>query len=73
MALTPTEISAWIQVAQVLASAGIATVNEVESAIRSIRGNVLSDTDLDALCDAVIADATVREAKAHQDAQDDGA
>ena len=71
MALDPVEVQAWVTLAQTLVPAGITTVTEVVDMVRNARRNTLGIGDLDAICKAIIADATIREARAKAIAEDD--
>lgn len=66
--MTVTQILVIVQAAQLLIAAGVATAAEIKSFIASLKGVVLSDADLNAILDHIIADATAREALAKADA-----
>ncbi len=62
-------VLALVQAAQLLIAAGVATEQEIKSFIQSLKGVQLSDADLNAILDHVIADATARKAQALAQAQ----
>lgn len=66
--MTVQQILAFVQAAQLLIAAGVATTAEIKSFIGSLKGVQLSDADLNAILDHVVADATARKALALADA-----
>ncbi len=66
--LTPDQIIAAGQAVALLISAGVATVDQVVAGIKALSGKQLTDVELNAICDAIIADATIRLAQAKSDA-----
>jgi len=66
--VNPNELTAWIQVAQVLAGIGIQVADKIKSLIHTAQPN-LTDADLDAAYAAILADDAVRAAFADKASQ----
>ncbi len=62
--MTPDQILAWIQIAQVALQAGIATEQQIAAWFKSVHGTQMTDAEMDTILDGVIADAQKRKALA---------
>lgn len=67
MALSIPQILAWVQAGQTLVSVGAATIANIRAWMAAQHPG-LSDVDLNAICDAIIAGATRHKALADADA-----
>jgi hypothetical protein len=66
--MTPDQILIWVQAGRLLVGAGVATVEDIKAWVASKHGQTMTEADMDAILDAVIADATRRKALADADA-----
>ena len=66
--MTASQMLAWINVAQVLIAAGIATEQQIAAFIRSVHGQQMTEPELNAVCEWVVSDAARRKALADADA-----
>jgi len=66
--VNPNELTAWIQVAQVLAGIGIQVADKIKALIHTAQPT-LSDAELDAAYAAILADDNVRAAFADKASQ----